>query len=287
MATESRIVIEPKSSAEQILYSTVRIAGDAGTGSGFFFRYLLEKNKGIEMILTNKHVVNGNRKLSLYFHEAISNGVNRTVSDQSILVEVGDRTGIWVEHPQHDVDLGALLFSPIRKHVKADLQKDIFNIFFDNTFIKDDGVLQVESDVAEDVLMAGYPIGLWDEINNFPIIRKGITAAHPALDFQGKSQGVVDIACFPGSSGSPILSYASGAYLDKKSQSFTIGGKVTLLGLLFGGPAYTSEGKIEIKEIPTQQIPVATSQQFIHLGYYVKAKEILVLCEHIKNNFIK
>lgn len=279
-----RIVIEPNSSAEQILYSTVRIAGDVSTGSGFFFRYLLEDNKGIEMILTNKHVVNGNKKLSLYFHEAINDGNKRTVSSKSILVEVDNYTGIWIEHPQPEIDLGALLFVPIKKHVKKDLEKNIFNIFFDNTFIRDDNALQVEADVAEEVLMAGYPIGLWDEINNFPIIRKGITATHPAIDFQGKSMGIVDIACFPGSSGSPVLSYASGAYIDKKSQSYVIGGKVILLGLLFGGPAYTSEGQIEVKEIPTQQIPITKNQQFIHLGYYVKAKEILVLCEFIKKS---
>ncbi len=286
MKTE-RIIIEPKSPGEQILYSTVRIAGDASTGSGFFFRYLLEEKKGIEMILTNKHVVTGNKKLSLYFHEAIGNGADRKVSDKSILVDVSDYSSIWVPHPNPDVDLGALLSVPIKNHVRTDIQKEIFNIYFDNTFIRDDAALQAEVDVAEEVLMAGYPIGLWDEINNFPIIRKGITATHPAVDFQDKSMGVVDIACFPGSSGSPVLSYASGAYLDKKSQSFTIGGKIILLGLLFGGPVYTSEGKIEIKEIPTLQIPVSTSQQFIHLGYYVKAKEILVLCEHIKKNYIK
>lgn len=131
--------------------------------------------------------------------------------------------------------------------------------------------------------MIGYPIGLWDNLNNFPIIRKGIAATHPALDFQDKSIGVVDIACFPGSSGSPIIIYASGAYYDKQSNAIQIGQKVILLGLLFSGPVHSSEGKIEIKEIPTQQVPIAQAHQFIHLGYYVKAKEVLTLCEHIKS----
>ena len=73
---------------------------------------------------------------------------------------------------------------------------------------------------------------------------------------------------------------------NKKSKAYSIGSKIILLGLLFGGPVYTSEGKIEIKEIPAKQIPITKSQQWIHLGFYVKAKEILTLCEYIKQRKI-
>lgn len=52
--------------------------------------------------------------------------------------------------------------------------------------------------------MVGYPIGLADARNNYPIFRKGYTAAHPAVDFNEDGIGLVDMACFPGSSGSPI-----------------------------------------------------------------------------------
>lgn len=41
-----------------------------------------------------------------------------------------------------------------------------------------------------------YEIGLWDELNNFPIIRNGITVSHPVLNFNGKSIGIVDMACY-------------------------------------------------------------------------------------------
>jgi hypothetical protein len=127
----------------------------------------------------------------------------------------------------------------------------------------------------------GYPIGLWDKINNFPIVRDGITASHPALDFNGQSIGVIDMACFPGSSGSPILICMQGFH-DKKG-AYHFGNKTILLGLLCSGPLLTQSGKIEIKEIPTTNLgSIATFNQMIHLGYYVKSKEILVLCKHIK-----
>lgn len=277
-----RRIIQPKSIIEQLLYSTVRICGDTGTGTGFFFKFQINETFHIELILTNKHVINGNKKLSLYFHEGVNNYETINPTNLSFCFTLENYSSIWVPHPNEEVDLGALLFIPIRQHIEKTLKKKIFNIVFDENLIKNDDLLAQETDVAEDILMLGYPIGLWDEMNNFPIVRKGITAIHPTLDFQDKSIGVVDIACFPGSSGSPILSYLSGTYFDKKNNTFKIGNKVILLGLLFGGPNYTNEGRIEIKEIQAQQIPITKSQQWIHLGYYVKAKEILVLSDYIK-----
>lgn len=52
--------------------------------------------------------------------------------------------------------------------------------------------------------MVGYPDGIWDEFNNQPIVRRGITATHPKNDFNGKGEFLIDAVCFPGSSGSPV-----------------------------------------------------------------------------------
>lgn len=79
--SKDRKVIEPNSIAEQLLYSTVRICGDSSTGTGFFFKYPINESSQIELILTNKHVVQGNKKLEFYFHEAINNdGKNQPTS---------------------------------------------------------------------------------------------------------------------------------------------------------------------------------------------------------------
>jgi len=283
----NRRVVKPKTVAESLLYSTVRICGDSGTGTGFFFHIQLENNQQVQLILTNKHVVNGNKKLSFYFHEAVNINQKLEPTNQSFSITVDDCKNIWIPHPNEAVDLGALFFVPIRNHSKEKLGKEIYNISFDNTLIKNDDELEIESDVADEILMIGYPIGLWDDCNNFPIIRKGITATYPALDFQDKSIGVIDIACFPGSSGSPIVVYKNGAYHDKANNSTKIGGKIILLGLLFAGPYHTSEGTVKIKEIPTNNIALAENRQFVHLGYYVKAKEILTLSELIKEKISK
>jgi len=69
---------------------------------------------------------------------------------------------------------------------------------------------------VENVLMYGYPIGMYDERNVLPLIWSGVTASHPAIDFNEEKIGVVDIASFPSSSGSPILIVNEGGFWDRE-----------------------------------------------------------------------
>lgn len=50
----------------------------------------------------------------------------------------------------------------------------------------------------EDITMIGYPTGLWDRVNNLPIVRKGITATHPNINYNGIEEILIDAKfCFP------------------------------------------------------------------------------------------
>src|SRR3954471_785314 len=81
----------------------------------------------------------------------------------------------------------------------------------DPSIIPSDAQLQ-ELSAVEEILMIGYPNGLWDAVNNYPLIRRGVTASHPAVDFDvnGVPTTVIDAACFPGSSGSPVVLHNAG-----------------------------------------------------------------------------
>jgi hypothetical protein len=130
-----------------------------------------------------------------------------------------------------------------------------------------------EFSAIEDIYMIGYPSGLSDESHNFPITRKGITASHPRIDFNKKPWGVVDLACFPGSSGSPILIIYQNKLVQFEGR-VTIENKMFLLGILFGGPTQNVDGEVEITE--ASKITVK-SNVMIHLGYYVKSRQIISL----------
>ena len=119
------------------------------------------------------------------------------------------------------------------------------------------------------VFMVGYPIGLWDNVHNRPLIRRGITATDPRLDFEGRPEFVVDMASFPGSSGSPVIRpNAPGSSL------LASGGH--LMGVLYAGPMWSADGSIEVEQTPTQ---VGVSVRVpSHLGYILKGhlvKELL------------
>jgi hypothetical protein len=125
----------------------------------------------------------------------------------------------------------------------------------------------------EDVIMIGYPNGLWDEKNNMPIVRRGITATHPNLDYNGSKEFMINAACFPGSSGSPVLLFNFGSY-STKSTEIVIGARIKLLGILYAGPQHTATGEIEIVNVPTQQKAIAFSRIPNNLGLVIKSSRL-------------
>ena len=124
----------------------------------------------------------------------------------------------------------------------------------------------------EDITMVGYPNGIWDSVNNLPIFRKGITATHPKINYNGKEEFMIDAACFPGSSGSPVLLLNEGSYATQ--DGIIVGSRVNLLGILYAGPQNTAKGNIEIVNIPTRQEPITISRIPNNLGIIIKAKKI-------------
>ncbi len=126
----------------------------------------------------------------------------------------------------------------------------------------------------EDVIMIGYPIGIWDSHNNMPVIRKGITATHPANDYEGRQEFMIDLACFPGSSGSPVFLFNVGSYASRDGGTI-IGSRIKLLGILYAGPQFTAEGEIHIVNVPTHQTAVALSSIPCNLGMCIRAERLL------------
>lgn len=263
-----------------LLYSTCRIvardkSGTESIGTGFFFLYPAVEGKGLQALVTNKHVVRNAVEYDLYFHEAVESeaepmrpsglvhGFRLRMLDQG-----------WFFHPSDNVDLCAMPVEPFRREA-ARLGKRIFLTTLSTEHIPGEQALD-ELLALESVTMIGYPIGLWDRVNNLPIARRGMTASHPRVDFNGEPIGVVDIAAFPGSSGSPVLIVNDGAYAIR-GLWVTGGTRILLLGVLYAGPSFHADGSVEIQEIPTNQTVRVTLSLPVHLGFYVKARELLEL----------
>lgn len=275
---------------EQLSYITTRIEtedlnGNRYSGTGFFFNLNMPNGKLEPVVVTNKHVVkdmvNGTFVLTerLTTEDAPSTGTGMRIN-------IEDFEKQWIMHPNNDVDLCVMPLKPILMLSHAKYNKHFFyRCIGEQQIPKEDDFDRINAIV--EVLMIGYPHGIWDEENNKPIVRKGLTATDIKYDFQGRKEFVVDMACIPGSSGSPILLYNKGA-IAKRSGGIEFGSvQFFILGVLYAGPCMTIEGKIEVKSIPTtmKSVPIVHSDVMINLGYCIKAQYLLDFVPMIQSFF--
>jgi hypothetical protein len=285
-------MITPASFTESLMFSTLRVetrnaAGAVGVGTAFFFETELSHDRVLQLLITNRHVVEGAVTGTLRFHLAKSRA-DFVPSGETFTLTVGEEgnafESAWVAHPDPTVDLCALPLLGLFGHLRSQ-NKRLYFQSVDKSFTYDDVAL-ASLTAVENVIMVGYPIGLDDDVHNLPLVRRGITATHPAVDYRGRRQGVVDMACFPGSSGSPVFLYDSGTYFDKRDGALKSGSRHALLGVLFAAPHHTREGTIVVRDIPTaatKRVPIPITSSMSHLGYYVKASQVVRLAEHVKN----
>lgn len=270
---------------EQLCYSTVRIEcqndkGQTTTGTGFFFNFLQSDDRAIPVVITNKHVVAGMTIGRFIMTKADTEG--NPINKVHFTVTLSDLKDIVRLHPSDDVDLCAL---PVASLLNYATKNDIRLFFrsFDQNLLPTNEQLN-ELTALEDILMIGYPNGIWDSINNMPILRKGSTATHPCIDYNGNKEFMIDAACFPGSSGSPVLIYNPSGYVTKTGGFMMGSPRIILMGILFAGPQHTATGELKVVTMPTFQQTVAFSRIPNNLGVVIKSERILELEYLFKRN---
>lgn len=255
---------------DQLMKSVVRIEatlndGGVATGSGFAYRFA-EQEGGLHVptIVTNKHVIDGATSVSLPISVADSSG-EATGNFEVITYPINSNV---IYHPDAEIDLCAILAAPIHQYFeKKKLQPALVHL---NKEISATDTTFSELLPLEEVTMIGYPNGIWDSTNNGSIARRGIIATIPEDDYLGKKQFVVDMACFPGSSGSPVYLANFGSYADRNG-NLVMGTRIKLLGILYAGPQHTASGEIVLSPVPTQNKPMSLTSMPNNLGYVIKA----------------
>ena len=266
--------------SEQLIYCTTKIINiidetKIATGTGFFmnFNENLEKGTCQPVIITNKHVVKDAKKIIFSVCRADEN--NNPLDQQKFTITL-DEFKI-INHPDNDVDLCAIPIASLDSYSQEYKVRLYRGKLGTDLIINEDEVKDCSA--MEDIIMIGYPNGLEDSYNNKPIIRKGITSTHLKFDYNGKKEFLIDMACFPGSSGSPIFFCNESSYTQGNATFF--GSRCKLLGLLYGGPQHTSTGNVVFKNIPTN--PKAIIQIPNNLGVVVKAVRIKELEDFMKD----
>lgn len=269
---------------DELIHTTVRIEclkknGDQTSGTGFICAFGQDIGLTIPAIVTNRHVIE-NADVG-FFH--MTTTIDENVSPHfghHVEVPVPHFESLCVKHPNPDIDLAIFPIAPVNRGIRQQ-GKETFYRSVPKTLWADESFYN-ELVAIEDVVMIGYPNGLWDAKNNLPIVRRGITATPPYLDFEGKPEFMIDCACYPGSSGSPIFLVNFGGHT-KKAGEYTIGpSRVKLLGILWGTALHTTRGSVVQTPVPTAIGQIAISQVPNNLGYCVKATELRAFDEHFE-----
>lgn len=271
------------SPSEQLCYCTIRIEctnelGNKRTGTAFIFHYKLEGSKFFPFMITNKHVVE-NMTVG-QFKMTVADKHGNPLNNTHFPVTIPNLQSFVMPHPSIDVDLCAIPFAPV-----TDCATNSNVQLFYRAISQENLPTQAQlNDITavEDIIMIGYPNGIWDSYNNMPIVRRGISATHPNFNYNGKKEFVIDAACFPGSSGSPVFIYNPSGFSDKKGIFWADKVRIFLLGILYAGPQHTATGDIKIVNIPTAHQPVAFSRIPNNLGFVIKSERILELVNVLK-----
>ncbi|MPW37683.1 serine protease [Vibrio sp. B1Z05] len=259
---------------EQLVHSTLRIECETdegiSSGSGYFYAFLEEDDgRNVPCIVTNKHVIRGAKKGKFYL--SVQNEEGGVDLGKHFPVVYDQFESMWIKHPDPNVDLAIFPLGPIM-HQANEQGIKIHSVMLGKG-VKADNTLLNQLPTMEEIIMIGYPNGIWDETHNLPIIRKGITATHPKLPYNGKPEFMIDAACFPGSSGSPVFLANIGSFVDS-SGSLCTGTRVALLGTLYAGPQHTATGEVHVVNVPTANKPISISSIPNNLGLVIHVSKL-------------
>ena len=84
--------------------------------------------------------------------------------------------------------------------------------------------------MGEDVLVVGFPVGLFDELHNLPIVRSASIASVYPVPFQGQPLGVIDATCRSPQPGAPVITKGASVVRTQDGQS-TGSGENFLVGI--------------------------------------------------------
>lgn len=257
---------------EQLLHCTVRIEittlKGKSSGTGFFYNFLTSENQHIPVVVTNKHVVRD--AILGEFHLTLQDKNGNPDIGNHFKFQINDFKSLWIDHPDENIDLTILPLASLLTRVN----EKGFTFYYTTL---NSQLIPTSAQIDDffgfdEILMVGYPNGLWDSVNNLPIFRSGVAASHPKYNFMGKEEFLIDCACFPGSSGSPVFLYNANGWKDRNRNFYLDQERLLFLGILYSGPTLFLDGTIDaVEQAKALQIrSVAT----LNLGFVIKSSKL-------------
>jgi hypothetical protein len=265
---------------DQLIRTTARIvchgSGSQTTGTSFFFESNLGDGSSIPLLITNRHVVEDRDTAEICISVVPKDLPSSTPT--LLAVPFGQLQKWVIYHPNRDVDLAAIPLAPGLGVLRAQgLQ--LANMFIGDKYLVTDEHLS-DCRALEELVMIGYPNGIWDSKNNRPILRRAISATPIWEGYEGSPRFLIDCACFPGSSGSPVFLYREGAVVGRSGTK--LGAQlVALAGVLHAGFLHLAHGEVVEATVASLQSYQAKLSIPNGIGICVSASEVRTLTEHV------
>lgn len=268
--------------SDQLIRATARIecvnsANETSCGTCFFFQAELGEGTTAPLLITNRHVIEGQSRAIV--HLTIRSASDPKSRKEVVPFNIHTLQQMAIYHPSQSVDLAAIAFAPIIQ-ILGHGGKVAEYITLQTSDIVSDQVLE-ECRAFEDLTMIGYPNGIWDSHNNRPIMRRASSATPIFEDYNGQSKFLIDCACFPGSSGSPVFLFNEGAYSTKKG-AILGGTRVALVGILHAVFLHLTKGRVAEANVATMQQLEAQITVPNSIGICIKASELHGLFDAVR-----
>ena len=187
----------------------VQTKGRERFGTGFFIHYALPDGV-VLFLLSNKHVLEDALSVvaKLHLRETPGKGLHIGIpGGNQVYVSLKNHRDVELEvknrmfiHPS--ADLACLECSYLVR------RNDTVLVPFSQARILDWSKSSLFP--SQQVMFIGYPKKIMDMTHNLPVARTGTLASLPELDFDGRSEFLIDGTAWPGSSGSPVFVAGTG-----------------------------------------------------------------------------
>jgi hypothetical protein len=127
----------------------------------------------------------------------------------------------WIE-PTQEADIVAI---PVEGLLKSEFSIKYFNRV--NLLPSN-----IRLHIGEDVFVMGYPLGVYDDIHNLPLLRTGIIASAYPIPFRCKPYFLVDSHLEEGMRGSPVMTKLKDTWRTKSGTTPPIGFSFFILGII-------------------------------------------------------
>ena len=269
-------LMDVKTVSEQLFFSTVRIEAEKinskgeptiDVSTGFIVSYSPNKGERADFLVTSRHSVENSFRGRFFFIRKREGKPSLGETYNIVVDNFGKR---WFMPEDPTVDIAVMPLAGVIR----ELAKRSWEVYYRGVSPEMSLGSGNEGDVdaIEEILLIGYPSGIFDVKNFTPVARRGITATPLSIDYAGKPQFLIDASVFPGSSGSPVFLVDKGMYSDREGR-VKIGNRIIFLGMVSSLAMRKEVSHIEIEGV-SEVLPVISTSQMMDIGVVYKASAV-------------